>query len=88
MSKAGQLKSFGDSLMITLKLDCTICSSETFEQEYNVLDIEDFEKTKIDFTKLAYANGWRESSSSVFGQIGILCKFCHANRNNKKYFNE
>lgn len=88
MSKAGQLKSFGDNLKITLRLDCSLCTSETFEREYEVGDVDDFEKTKNEFSNEAHKAGWRESESKVFGQIGIHCKFCHANRNNRKYFNE
>jgi hypothetical protein len=82
---AGHLEVFRDNIETEFKMECCTCNT-SFIEYYSVGSIGNYEKTKTEFAKKAYREGWRYSSSTVFQHTGIHCPTCHKNRNNKKHW--
>lgn len=83
--KEKQLKSFRMNYTAVYKMECCICSDQ-FEEEFECHHYEDPEEAEKKFSETLYKEGWRESTSKVYGHIGIHCPECHKNRNNEKHF--
>jgi hypothetical protein len=89
MSKIAQIQRLTSNaeVVLNLKLECVVCENKiTLEKEDFDSSDDKVENIQAELAKEAYKEGWRESSSEVFGHIGIHCPTCHKNRNNSKHF--
>jgi hypothetical protein len=82
---AGHLEVFRDNIETEFKMECCTCNT-SFIEYYDVGCIDNYDKTKKEFSQKAYRAGWRYSNSTVFQHKGIHCPTCHKHRNNKKHF--